>query len=118
MDNPDRNANSSPLPLAVRGLSLTPLTQCLHYHSALDLIAIKFRCCRAFYACIDCHAVLADHPPTTWGKEEREEPAVLCGDCKHVLTIDEYFGCGSKCTKCGAGFNPGCKGHWGRYFEI
>jgi uncharacterized CHY-type Zn-finger protein len=25
---------------------------------------------------------------------------------------------GSKCTACGSAFNPGCKNHWGMYFEV
>lgn len=53
-----------------------------------------------------------------WPIGQRSEKAVLCGKCKHVLSVEEYMACGSMCTRCGAGFNPGCKGHWGMYFEM
>lgn len=102
----------------VHGLSVTPLTQCTHWHSPLDIIAIKHFCCNKFYACITCHNASEAHNPSIWPRTLREEMAVLCGQCKHVLTIDEYMKSGSKCTACGSGFNPGCKNHWDLYFEI
>jgi len=126
----------------VHGLSLTPLTQCTHYSTPLDIIAIRHFCCNKFYACIRCHNALessnyptnthtntnkttpppptapAPHPATVWPLSRRNEKAVLCGACKRLLTIGEYLGCGSVCTGCGAGFNPGCRGHWGGYFEM
>jgi uncharacterized CHY-type Zn-finger protein len=102
----------------VHGLSLTPLTQCAHYSSPLDIIAIRHACCSKFYACIACHNALETHEPTVWPISQRDERAVLCGRCGHVLGIGEYLGSESQCTECGRGFNPGCKGHWGRYFEV
>ncbi|KAF2809195.1 uncharacterized protein BDZ99DRAFT_46967 [Mytilinidion resinicola] len=112
---------SSPI---VHGVSITPLTQCSHWFSALDIIAIKMKCCNEFYACISCHAALAKHNTKVWTKEERDEEAVFCGGCKSVLSIEEYMAgdgkCeeGSRCPKCNAGWNPGCKNHWSLYFEI
>jgi uncharacterized CHY-type Zn-finger protein len=102
----------------VHGLSLTALTQCTHWKSPLDIIAIRHACCGKFYACISCHDALEEHTSSVWPLPQRDERAVFCGNCKHVLTIDEYLSCGSVCTQCGAGFNPGCKGHWGLYFEM
>lgn len=102
----------------VYGISVAPLTQCAHWHSPLDIIAIKHFCCDKFYACISCHDELEDHKSGIWPLDKRYEEAVLCGRCKHVLSIEEYMDSGSKCTQCGGGFNPGCKGHWGMYFEL
>ncbi|EPE28314.1 zinc finger CHY protein [Glarea lozoyensis ATCC 20868] len=102
----------------VHGLSLTPPTQCVHYNTPLDIIAIKHKCCLTFYACISCHAALADHPPQVWSKVEREEKAVLCGKCEGIMSIQEYMDAGDRCGNCGEGTNPGCKGHWGLYFEV
>jgi uncharacterized CHY-type Zn-finger protein len=102
----------------VHGLSLTPQTQCTHWNSPLDIIAIRHACCGKFYACISCHDALEEHTSNVWPLSQRNEQAVLCGKCKHVLRIDEYLSCGSVCTSCEAGFNPGCKGHWGMYFEM
>jgi uncharacterized CHY-type Zn-finger protein len=102
----------------VHGLSVTPLTQCTHWHSPLDIIAIKHACCGRFYACITCHDACESHPSAVWPVSQRSERAILCGACKHVLSVDEYLASGSRCTQCRGAFNPGCKNHWGLYFEI
>lgn len=102
----------------VYGLSLTRLTQCAHWHSPLDIIAVKHFCCKKFYACISCHDALETHASDVWPCTRRDEGAVLCGQCRHVLTVNEYLESGSRCTECGSAFNPGCKKHWGLYFEV
>lgn len=107
-----------PPPPHVHGIATTPLSQCTHWHSPLDIIAIKHVCCGKFYACISCHDGLEDHVSGVWPRGSRGERAVLCGGCKYVASIEEYMGCGSVCVRCGRGFNPGCEGHWGRYFEV
>jgi uncharacterized CHY-type Zn-finger protein len=104
--------------IEVHGLSVTALTQCEHWHSARDIIAIRHACCLKFYACISCHNALEQHKPAVWPLSRRNERAVLCGQCKHELRIDEYIQSGSSCTNCAAEFNPGCKGHWEMYFEL
>jgi uncharacterized CHY-type Zn-finger protein len=104
--------------IKVHGLSVTSLTQCTHWNSPLDIIAIRHACCGRLYACISCHDALEDHKSSIWSLSQHNERAVLCGKCKHVLRIDEYLNCGSICTSCGVGFNPGCKRHWGLYFEM
>lgn len=121
---PSRKMTSTPTNTSARrrpsvhGLSLTPSTQCEHYHSPLDIIAIKHFCCGKFYACITCHDTLETHKSGVWPRNQRDEKAVLCGACGHVLGVGEYMASGSRCTECEAGFNPGCKGHWGLYFEV
>ncbi|WP_293384699.1 CHY zinc finger protein [Phenylobacterium sp.] len=100
----------------VRGLDLDPQTRCAHWHSDLDVIAIKMACCGTYYACHDCHAALAGHPPRVWAVEEFDEPAVLCGACGTELSVSAYLACGSRCPHCGAGFNPGCHKHRRLYF--
>jgi len=110
--------SSSPISPQVFGVSVTLLTQCVHWSSPLDIIAIKHACCNKFYACISCHNASETHKPDVWSRSQQSEKAVLCGNCKHVLAVDEYMQSGSTCTKCGSAFNPGCKGHWGMYFEL
>ena len=80
----------SPQP-QIHGLSVTPLTQCTHWHSALDIIAIKHACCQKFYACISCHNALESHDPQVWGVRDRDEKTVFCGACKGVLGVGEYM---------------------------
>src|SRR2546430_15670155 len=102
--------------MVVRGATVGQQTQCVHYHSARDIVAIRFKCCDTFYACVHCHEELTDHRPLVWGKDERESPAVLCGKCQNTLSIAEYLNCGSLCPFCGAAFNPDCERHYDCYF--
>lgn len=102
----------------VKGIDVDAETRCAHYHSEIDIIAIKFKCCGEWFPCFDCHAAIADHEPAVWTKEERNKKAILCGACRHHLTIAEYFECGSRCPRCAADFNPGCANHYQLYFEI
>lgn len=100
----------------VRGVNVDAETRCEHWHSELDIIAIKFRCCGEYYPCFECHSALADHPASTWPVESYQEPAVLCGACGSELTIETYLSCGSKCPSCRASFNPSCELHHHLYF--
>ena len=101
----------------VHGLDLDPHTRCRHYHTEKDVIAMKMRCCGAYYACIDCHTALAGHPAEVWPENEWQTPAVLCGVCKTELSIHEYLDSNSCCPHCQAAFNPGCRNHYHLYFE-
>lgn len=118
MASQSASTNPNTVEHKVHGIDVTPSTQCAHWHSPLDIIAIRHACCLKFYACITCHNALEQHEPTVWLMSQRGERAVLCGQCKYQLSIDEYLQSGSRCTNCEAGFNPGCKGHWGMYFEM
>ncbi|KAH7067682.1 zinc finger CHY domain-containing protein [Paraphoma chrysanthemicola] len=114
----DHNTPDPKGPPQVHGLSVTPLTQCTHWHSPFDIIAIKHFCCNKFYACISCHDACETHKSGVWPRNANDEKAVLCGSCKHVLTVQEYMDSGSRCTSCKSAFNPGCKNHWNLYFEL
>jgi uncharacterized CHY-type Zn-finger protein len=102
----------------VRGIDLDSETRCAHWRTALDIIAIKMKCCGVYYACKDCHDALADHPSQVWPQNAWDEPAILCGACKAELPIREYLACENVCPACGAGFNPGCHHHHHYYFEM
>lgn len=102
----------------VKGIEVDPQTRCRHYHSDKDIIAIKFKCCDTYYPCHLCHQETADHPPEIWGKQQREEKAVLCGCCGYEMSIREYMECDSCCPECTADFNPGCALHYELYFEV
>jgi uncharacterized CHY-type Zn-finger protein len=101
----------------VHGLELDAQTRCAHYRSVLDIVAIKMRCCGAYFACKDCHEALAGHAIAVWPHGEWDEKAVLCGACRMEMTIREYLACESRCPQCGAEFNPGCRNHHHFYFE-
>ena len=104
--------------MTVYGLDLDKQTRCAHYKSPLDIIAIKFKCCNKYYACYECHKALADHKEERWGPEELATKAILCGHCKHEMSIETYTSCQSTCPHCKASFNPRCELHWERYFSL
>lgn len=93
-------------------------TRCEHYHSELDIIAIKFKCCDKYYSCYQCHEETAGHAVQTWDKDEWGTKAILCGNCKAELTINEYMRSGNQCPNCKAPFNPNCSKHYHLYFQV
>lgn len=99
------------------GVGVDAETRCAHWHSPLDIVAIRFKCCGAWYPCFDCHAETAGHDPAVWPADEFAERAVLCGACGLKLTVDEYLDCSSRCPACRSPFNPGCSKHLHLYFE-
>lgn len=111
----NKNAASSDQP--VRGIGLDAQTRCLHYHSPLDIVAIKMKCCGVYYACKECHDALAGHPIQVWAPQEWETNAVLCGACRTGMSISEYMRGGDRCPSCHAPFNPRCRSHYHFYFE-
>jgi uncharacterized CHY-type Zn-finger protein len=100
----------------VHGINLDPRMRCEHYHGPTDIIAIRMKCCGVYYACKDCHAILANHAIEVWPLNEWDQKAVLCGSCRVELTIHEYMQSDSRCPSCGALFNPGCRTHYHFYF--
>lgn len=101
----------------IYGTQVNERTQCAHYHSERDIIAVKFKCCNTFYACIRCHEEQANHQPIVWLKTEYKEEAIYCGNCHHLFSISSYLGCANSCPACQAAFNPGCANHYYLYFE-
>jgi len=101
----------------VKGKPVDNETRCIHYHSLLDVIAIKFKCCNSYYPCYYCHQEGADHDAELWKKEEFETAAILCGICKTTLTITAYKSCDYLCPFCKTAFNPKCSNHNYLYFE-
>lgn len=101
----------------VCGLEVDAQTRCAHYHSPLDVVAIKMKCCRTYFACKDCHDALADHELEPWPREERAQRAVLCGVCGSEVTIAEYLASSERCPACSAPFNARCRTHHDYYFS-
>lgn len=92
-------------------------TRCVHYRTRLDVVAIRFHCCREYYPCHRCHDEASDgHPAVLWPFGDRAEHAVLCGVCGTELAIGAYLAADG-CPHCSAAFNPRCKLHAGLYFE-
>lgn len=102
----------------VNGKIIDDETRCDHYHSPLDIIAIKFKCCNDYYPCFECHSESTDHDTIKWEKDEWDAKAILCGVCKHELTINEYFDSGNICPNCKSLFNANCSKHYSLYFDV
>lgn len=101
----------------VKGKPVDDHTRCVHYHGALDIIAIKFDCCNDYYPCYYCHHETANHPATVWPKTAFKTKAILCGACLKEMTIEAYKASEYECPFCKAAFNPKCAGHDHLYFE-
>lgn len=101
----------------VHGIDLDAQTRCVHYHKVLDIVAIKMKCCGLYYACKDCHDAMADHAIEVWPRNEWDQMAVMCGNCRNELSIRQYLDCTNECPGCKSRFNPGCRHHYHFYFE-
>lgn len=104
--------------ILVKGEEVDDNFRCIHYHSAVDIAAIKFKCCNTYFACYFCHQEKADHSPQIWSKAEFNRHAVACGNCKQEITIASYLSSDNKCPNCKALFNPRCSNHHHFYFSI
>ncbi|WP_101842157.1 CHY zinc finger protein [Halobacillus sp. Marseille-P3879] len=101
----------------VNGMNLDSESRCEHYHSEVDVVAIKFYCCHKYYACYYCHQELTDHSPAKWPKDQQDEYGIMCGHCKNELPISQYMNT-SECPHCSHRFNERCSNHFPLYFEM
>lgn len=92
-------------------------SRCTHYQTPLDVIAIKFKCCNKYYPCFKCHNEHESHNIQRWPTDQFDEYAILCGVCRHELTINEYM-MTETCPSCHAHFNNRCKFHYHHYFSV
>lgn len=103
--------------MKIYGYTVDNVGRCKHYHGENDIISIKFKCCNKYYPCFKCHEESENHKMLPWPQEEFDQYAILCGNCKKELTINEYLNNG-KCIYCHSGFNPNCSLHYHIYFDI
>jgi uncharacterized CHY-type Zn-finger protein len=103
--------------MLIKGKPIDAQTRCVHYHSELDVIAIKFKCCGDYYPCYECHAETAGHDAQRWPKTEFSLKAILCGRCGAEHAISVYLASEHQCPGCGGAFNPRCALHKHLYFE-
>ena len=45
----------------INGLLVDDESRCQHYHTELDIVALKCFQCQKYYACYQCHDSLEDH---------------------------------------------------------
>ena len=104
--------------VSIKGKTIDDNTRCIHYHSPIDIIAIKFKCCNDYYPCYYCHEESTSHSCDRWKKNEWDTKAILCGICKNEMTIREYLNSNNQCHTCDSKFNPKCADHYHYYFKI
>lgn len=101
----------------MHGPTVDEQTRCVHYRTELDIVAIKFACCGRYYPCFECHAETESHEASVWPLAAQGGLGILCGVCRTELAIDVYRAADA-CPACGAAFNPRCRLHADRYFEV
>jgi len=109
--------NNSEGKMIVKGKLVDDQTRCVHYHSTLEVIAIKFKCCNQYYPCYHCHHDNAGYAAEVWEKASFKTKAILCGVCLKEMTIAAYKDCNYECPFCKVSFNPKCINHDHLYFE-
>ena len=100
-----------------QGLLVDHESRCVHYHSDKDIVALQCYECKKYYACYQCHNEHEAHPIQRWSVDEFDQRVVMCGVCKHQMSINEYMMVES-CPRCQSHFNHRCKFHYHLYFEI
>lgn len=95
------------------GIGLDSSSRCYHYHTKLDIVALKCAVCQKYYACYKCHDALEEHCFAATKSDEMF--LVLCGSCRQMLTLKEYKT--GFCPYCRMLFNPNCQRHDSIYFS-
>lgn len=95
------------------GVGIDKDSRCQHYHSEVDVVALKCGQCQRYYACYECHDTLEDHGFVAMHRAELYP--VLCGACRNCLSQEEYKG--GSCPYCAHPFNPNCSLHDSIYFK-
>jgi len=82
----DRRTTTAPatddrFAVPLRGVAVDPERCCAHWDDPVDVVALRFGCCEAYYPCDACHDAATDHEAEPWPRDRFDEPAVLCGVC-------------------------------------
>lgn len=96
----------------IKGIQIDEAGRCFHYHSIVDIVALKCSYCQQYYACYKCHDSLNHHPFKA--NSSKENFPVLCGLCREKLTLSQYKE--GFCYYCKHSFNPNCSYHHSIYF--
>ncbi|KHD44664.1 CHY zinc finger protein [Streptococcus hongkongensis] len=99
--------------MTIYGLQLDNAGRCQHYHTELDIVALKCQVCQKYYACYKCHDNLEDH--LFHANPSSEKFPVVCGNCRTYLSAEIYAK--GFCPSCLSQFNPNCQLHKSIYFQ-
>jgi len=76
---------------------------------------MRFKCCRKFYGCRECHDEVAGLAAIRW--DVRADGAETVAMCGAGFSLREYLHTREKCPGCAAARNPGCVRHRHLYFK-
>jgi uncharacterized CHY-type Zn-finger protein len=103
----------------VLGREIDNESRCFHWHSKLDIVAMRFKCCMEYYGCRQCHDEIANHDVILWDLiNDQYVDVVMCGSCASTLTTHDYLQGHDKCPTCKAPWNPRCELHRHLYFNV
>lgn len=100
----------------IYGLLVDNEIRCQHYHTELDIVALKCFDCLKYYACYQCHDNLEEHCFRAYPCHLKQDKVLICGVCQHEMVIEEYQEA-IACSNCHSVFNPACSKHYDIYFE-
>ena len=100
----------------IYGLLVDNESRCQHYHTELDIVALKCFGCLKYYACYQCHDSLEEHIAFELILVISSRTRSLCGVYQHEMVIDEYQEA-IVCPNCHSAFNLACSKHYDIYFE-
>ena len=82
----------------IYGLLVDNESRCQHYHTELDIVALKCFDCLKYYACYQCHDSLEEHSFRAYPCHLKQDKVLICGVYQHA-------------------FNLACSKHYDIYFE-
>ena len=101
----------------IYGLLVDNQSRCQHYHTELDIVALKCFDCLKYYACYQCHDRLGGtHSFRAYPCHLKQDKVLICGVYQHEMVIDEYQEA-IVCPNCHSAFNLACSKHYDIYFE-
>ena len=74
----------------IYGKPVDQQTRCQHWHSDLDIIAIKIHCCAKNYPCFSCHEETADHSPSVSHTDVNNNTIFPCGFVSKLMSTAYY----------------------------
>ena len=76
-------------PVPLRGIDIDAETRRAHWDDQVDVIALRFACCDAYYPGVSCHEAATDHDPVGWPRDRLSLAGGLC----HVVEYGPAVKC-------------------------
>lgn len=105
--------------MSINGVDVDKQGRCTHWAGPTDVVATAFPCCDGWWACYRCHDEVQAHPAQPWPPARHDGLAILCGACHARVAIRYHLARDEDdCPHCGHAWNPACREHADKYFEV